>query len=207
MHNASGTRDSQASESPCNLENMPCGWAAITLARREARPQPIWWGKKNSLRFISLSDKRQSPPEEKAEGFRKGLLWVRRASLNGWNQTHATMLIYRSRRVLQACAHPRRSLCRRSEKLLAWWENVRTSRHVAVQGREFTLLGFSFLCFVSNDYCTRWVVILVAVQIRIPTEGFGTRGARRFRFGASTDGAGAWWYISNTFTPFLAAED
>lgn len=39
-----GIRDSQPSDSPCNLENMPRGLAVITLAQREARPQPIWWG-------------------------------------------------------------------------------------------------------------------------------------------------------------------
>lgn len=54
---------------------------------------------------------------------------------------------YRLRRALQACAHPRWSLCRRSGKLFAWRENVRTSRHVAAQGRDLTLFGFSILCF------------------------------------------------------------
>lgn len=42
MHAQSGSRDSQPSESPGNLENMPCGLAVIALAQTEARPQPIW---------------------------------------------------------------------------------------------------------------------------------------------------------------------
>lgn len=54
-----GYRDSQPSDSPGNLENMPCGLAVITLAQREARPQPIWWGEQPSLSlqcFISPSE-------------------------------------------------------------------------------------------------------------------------------------------------------
>lgn len=47
MH--SGNSDSQPSDSPGNLENMPCGLAVKTLAQKEARPQTIWWGEKPSL--------------------------------------------------------------------------------------------------------------------------------------------------------------
>lgn len=66
----SGNRDSQPSDSPCNLENMPCGLAVITLAQREARPQPIWRGEQPSLSlpcFISPSEIDSVPPEEASE--------------------------------------------------------------------------------------------------------------------------------------------
>lgn len=49
---------------------MPCGLAVITLAQKEARPQPIWWGEQPSLslqRFISPSPSRLCPPEETSE--------------------------------------------------------------------------------------------------------------------------------------------
>lgn len=66
----SGNRDSQPGDSPCNLENMPCGLAVITLAQREARPQPIWRGEQPSLSlpcFISPSEIDSVPPEEASE--------------------------------------------------------------------------------------------------------------------------------------------
>lgn len=53
------TETHNPSDSPGNLENMPCGLAVITLAQREARPQPIWWGEQPSLSlecFISPSE-------------------------------------------------------------------------------------------------------------------------------------------------------
>lgn len=87
------TEDSQPSDSPGNLENMPCGLAVITLAQREARPQPIWWGRTASSVFAAfhlLLPDRLRPPEEpekrerereekKAKVYKKKLLlWLRR---------------------------------------------------------------------------------------------------------------------------------
>lgn len=77
MYDAVGIRDSQPGDSPGNLENMPCGLAVITLAQREARPQPICWGEQpspSSLRVFHLlfSDRlRPPPPEETSEAQQK----------------------------------------------------------------------------------------------------------------------------------------
>lgn len=63
------------SDSLCNLENMPCGLAVITLARREARPLTIWRGEQPSLSapcFISPSQIDSAPQRRHLRHNRRG---------------------------------------------------------------------------------------------------------------------------------------